>query len=177
MTEKTSPQTLADQAKLAFERGDFPAAITAFDEAARLFEADGDDLMNAEMKNNLCVAYLQEKKNSQALGAVEGTDKVFANAGDLRRQGMALANKAAALQALKRKEEAVEFYEQSAAVLEKAGEPDLRADVFQALASLEVSRGKMVDAVTAMQSGLMGIEKPTLKQRILKKLLFRRLWK
>jgi hypothetical protein len=90
---------------------------------------------------------------------------------------MALANKAAALHALKRKEEAVEFYTKSAAILEQAGEPELRADVYQALAGLEVSRGKMVDAVTAMQSGLMGVEKPTLKQRILKKLLFRRLWK
>ncbi len=177
MIDQISPQNLADQAKLAFERGDYPTAIKGFTEAANQFLADGNALMTAEMKNNLCVAYLQEKKAKEALESVEGTDQIFAGAGDLRRQGMALANKAAALQALKRKEEAAEFYEKSAAVLEQAGESELKADVYQALAGLEVSRGKMVDAVTAMQSGLMGVEKPTLKQRILKKLLFRRLWK
>lgn len=177
MAEKTVPQALAEQAKLAFEKGDYPAAIKGFAEAAEMYVADGDVLMTAEMKNDLCVAYLQDKNARSALQSVEGTDQVFAAAGDLRRQGMALANQAAALQSLKRKEEAVEFYKKSAAVLEQAGESDMRADVYQALAGLEVGRGKMVDAVTAMQSGLMGIEKPTLKQRILRKLLFRRLWK
>ena len=176
MAEKTVPQTLSEQAKLAFEKGDYQEAIKGFAEAAEMFLADGDALMTAEMKNNLCVACLAAKDARYALQSVEGTDQVFAAAGDLRRQGMALANQAAALQGLKRKEEAVEFYKKSAVVLEQAGELDLRADVYRALAGLEVSHGKMIDAVTAMQSGLMGIEKPNLKQRILKKLLFRRLW-
>jgi hypothetical protein len=46
----------------------------------------------------------------------------------------------------------------------------------RAVAGLQVRGGKMTDAVITMQSGLMGLEKPTLKQRILKKLLFLRLW-
>ncbi|MDP2976123.1 MAG: tetratricopeptide repeat protein, partial [Anaerolineales bacterium] len=109
--------------------------------------------------------------------AVTGTEAVFAAAGDNRRQGMALANQAAALEALQRRDEALAGYQTSAEILEKAGEADLRAEVLRSLARLQARGGKMTEAVISMQSGLMGVEKPTLKQRILKKLLFLRLWR
>jgi tetratricopeptide (TPR) repeat protein len=133
--------------------------------------------MAAEMKNNQSVALLQAGNAQASLEAVLGTDEVFASAGDKRRQGMAVANKAAALGDLKRIEEALSFYEKSATILEEAGEPDLRADVMRSIATLRVKQGKFTDAVISMQSGLIEVEKPTLKQRILKKLIFLRLWR
>mgnify|MGYP001564702624 CR=1 FL=1 len=133
--------------------------------------------MAAEMKNNQSVALLQSRQARAALEAVTGTAAVFAAAGDNRRQGMALANQAAALEALQRRDEALAGYQKSAEILEKAGEADLRAEVLRALARLQARGGKMTEAVISMQSGLMGVEKPTLEQRILKKLLFLRLWR
>ncbi len=177
MSEQLFPQQLEKEGKAAYERADYASAAKAFAEAAAAYSAGGEPLMAAEMRNNQSVALLQSKQAQAALDVVRGTEAVFAAAGDLRRKGMALANQGAALEALHRKDEAIACYRASAEILEKAGAKDLRVDVMRAVAGLQVRGGKMTDAVIAMQSGLMGLEKPTLKQRILKKLLFLRLWR
>jgi tetratricopeptide (TPR) repeat protein len=177
MSEKLPPQQLEKEGKAAYERTDYMSAAKAFAEAAAVYSTGSEPLMAAEMKNNQSIALLQSKQAQAALEAVAGTDAVFAAAGDLRRQGMALANQAAALEALRRRAEAITCYRTSAEILERAGVKDLRADVMRAVAGLQVRGGKMTDAVITMQSGLMGLEKPTIKQRILKKLLFLRLWR
>lgn len=168
---EVSPQQRAEEGKRAYGRKDYQAAARVFAEAAEMFTVAGDRLSAAEMKNNQCVALLQEKQAQAALDAVVGSDAVFAAAGDIRRQAMALANQAAALEALKRSEEAIACYGQSSSLLEEAGEGDLRADVMRVLAALQMKRGKTIDAVVSMQSGVAGVKKPSLKQWILKKLL------
>jgi tetratricopeptide (TPR) repeat protein len=178
MTSKTkaSPSNdLSEKAWRAYRAEDFPAAARAFDEAAAAFSGAGDALASAEMKNNQSVALLRAKQASAALEAAKGTEAVFAAAGDFRREGMAFANQASALDALKRKKEAVDFYQQAAAALEKAGEGDLRAEVMQLLSMHYLRRGKFYDAVISLQSALAGVKNPTPKQRFMKKILFIRL--
>jgi tetratricopeptide (TPR) repeat protein len=177
MSEEFSPQQLEEQGKAAYKQADYLSSAKAFAGAAAAYSAGGEPLMAAEMKNNQSVALLQSKQAQAALDVLNGTDAVFAAVGDLRRQGMALANQAAALEALRCREEALACYLTSSEILERAGAKDLRADVMRAVAGLQVRDGRMTDAVITMQSGLMGLEKPTLKQRILKKLLFLRLWR
>jgi tetratricopeptide (TPR) repeat protein len=175
MTNQLSPQAMADQAKKIYENGDHLEAAKAFGEAASAATSAGDTLLAAEMKNNQSVALLLAGEAQAALEAVEGTDTLFADAGDFRRQGMALANQASALQALKRRNEAIDHYKMAGDVLEKAGEGNLRAEVLQLLSALYLSRFKLYDAVITLQSGLAGVKDPSLKQRIMKKLLFIRL--
>lgn len=128
--------------------------------------------MSAELKNNQSVALLLAGEKQAALDAASGTDKVFADAGDFRRQGVALANQATALLALKRAGEAIEYYQNAANALENANETDIRVDVMQQLSMLQLRRFKFYDAVIALQSGLAGVKNPTLKQRFMKKILF-----
>lgn len=168
---------LADEARRLYQRGEFAAAAEAYGRAAEAFAAAGDALMAAEMRNNQAVSLLRGRQPAAALAALEGTEQVFAQAGDLRRQGMALANLAGALEALKRKKEAVEYYQRAGEVLEKAGEGDLRVEVMQLLAIHYLRQGKFFDAVLALQSGLAGVKNPTPRQKLFKKLLFLRLWR
>jgi tetratricopeptide (TPR) repeat protein len=168
---------LIEKAKQAYGNKKYKEAANLFGQAAEDYTSANDLLMAAEMKNNQSVAYLQDGNARASLEAVLGTDDVFASAGDKRRQGMAVANKASALGDLKRKEEAIACYEASANLLEQAGEPELRADVMRSIATLRVSQGKFTDAVISMQDGLIEVEKPTLRQRIMKKLFFLRLWR
>jgi tetratricopeptide (TPR) repeat protein len=128
------------------------------------------------MKNNASVAWLQAGFSKEALDVLAGTAQFFAEANDRRRQGLALGNEGAALEALNRLDEAAEKYQQSASVLQQAGEDQLRAAVMKSFSALELKRGKPFDAVYAMQSGLAGIEKPSLGQRLLKKLLRLKPW-
>jgi hypothetical protein len=100
---------------------------------------------------------------------------VFAEAGDHRRQGIALANQASALEALKRNKEAMDLYVRAGTALELAGETDFYLEVMQLLSALYLRRFKLFDAIIALQSGLASVKNPTPKQRFMKKLLFFRL--
>jgi tetratricopeptide (TPR) repeat protein len=175
MPNKLSPQEIVDQAKQTYQAGDYLQAAQEFTEAASAYSNTGDSLMSAEMKNNQSVALLLAGEAQAALDAVEGTEKIFADSEDFRRQGMALANQAYALQALKRVKNAIEYYNRAGVALEKANEGDLRAEVMQQLTMLHLRRFKLYDAIIALQSGLAGVKNPDLKQRWMKKILFIRL--
>ena len=147
-------------------------AAREFAEAASLYASTGDALMSAEMKNNQSVALLLVGDAQAAFEAAEGTDKIFAGSEDFRRQGMALATQATALQTLKRLKESMEYYQRAGVSLEKAGEGDLRADVMQQLSMLHLRRLKFYESILALQSGLAGVKNPSLKKRLMKKILF-----
>jgi tetratricopeptide (TPR) repeat protein len=171
MADPDSPRAISSQGQAAYQRGDFIESAERYKSAADAYQLVGDMLMAAEMHNNASVAYLQAGVPEAALSEVANTPEIFASAGDLRRQAMAIGNRAAALEGLKRVEEALEAYELSAALFEQAGETDLRLHTMQALSALQLESGRRLQALATMKAGLEGINKPTLKQRFLQRLL------
>lgn len=175
MNNKLNSQEIKHKAQDIYQTGDYPSAAQAFADASIAYANEGDLLTSAEMKNNESVALLRAKQAQAALEAAQGTDIVFAEAGDERRQGMALANQASAQEALKHFKEAIDLYTKAGEALEKAGEIDMRVEVMQLLSTLYLRRFKLFDAIITLQSGLIAVKNPTPKQRFMKKLLFIRL--
>jgi hypothetical protein len=89
---------------------------------------------------------------------------------------MARSNEATALETSGRLDEAVQKYRQAADDLEKAGEDQLRATVMMAVAGIKLRKWKIMEALLSMYVGLSGVKKPTLKQKILLRLLKLRAW-
>jgi tetratricopeptide (TPR) repeat protein len=164
-------QDLAANAFRLYQEGDFKNAARLFGEAASTFQAQGNDLDSAEMKNNQSVALLQDGDAQGSFDSAHGTAQVFFANGDFRRQGMAFGNEATALTALRRLDDAIQNYRLAAEALEKAGEDQLRASVMQALAGILLRKGKIMEALLSMQIGLAGVKQPTFKQKILRALL------
>ena len=158
---------LTANALQVYQTGDYKNAARLFGEAASVFLAQGNALDAAEMKNNQSVALLQAGDARGSYDAAYGTAQVFLVSEDFRRQGMAFGNEAAALSALGRLDEAVTNYRLAADALEKAGEDQLRASSMQALAGVQLRKGKYLEALFSMQIGLAGLKQPTLKQKIL----------
>ncbi len=168
MTTNSDIKKLADDGKLAFEAGNYESAAGLFENAAKGFASLKDQLNEAEMKNNLSVTLLKLGKSQEALDAVTGTDTIFAQANDLKRQGMAVGNQASALEALKRFDEALAAYERSAQIFADAGEGDLRSMVLKSAAGIKLKRGKVTDSAIKMIGSLEAKEKPSIFDRILK---------
>lgn len=160
-----------NQAKQAFERGKFQDAVKGFETALQAYRSEGKEVEAAEMANNLSVVFLKQKKNQTALDIVLGTEKVFEQNNQLTKQAMAIGNKAAALEALKRYDEAEEAYNLSAELLKGSNEEELRGYVLQSLAALQMRRGKQLDSLFSMKSGLDGQEKLSLRKRFLRWML------
>ncbi len=171
MAEILDAQRLVKEGKLAYQRGDYENAARAFQAASHGYESSQDALNAAEMANNASVAYLKAGDAQSALQAVEGTAGIFAAEGDTRRQAMALGNLGAALEGAHRYREAEEAYQQSADLLKQVGEDKLRLNVMQSLSTLQLRSGKHLQALSSLQAGLEDVDRPSPKQRMLKKLL------
>ncbi len=171
MNNLLTPEKLSEEGKALYEREEYLEAAERFAQAAKAYIDAEDRLSAAEMGNNRSVALLQAGKFQQALESVGDSDYVFAAAGDIRRQAMALGNRAAALVKLAKKEEAKEIYRESARLLGDVGENDLRASVLQAISKLQLSEGRYLEAITSMESGLAMTPRLSVAQRLLKRLL------
>lgn len=166
--ENIDPMTLAGQGKQEYGKGKFVAAADLFLQAAQAYKAAQDELNAAEMLNNQSVALLQAGKAKDALQATDGTETVFQKAGDLRRQGIAVGNRAAALEGMKKFDEALAEYERAASLLEQAGEGDMHSVIRKAAANLNLKRGRISAAQMDVYDSLRLVEKPSFTQRIMK---------
>ena len=171
MTDQITPLTLADDGKKEYGKGNFKAAAGLFSQAAQAYASAGDELNAAEMKNNESVAFLQAGDARQALQAVEGTEDVFLKAGDLKRQGIAISNRAAALEGQKKWKEALAEYDRAASIFEQIGEGDMHSLVRKSAANINLKHLRVTDSQMDVMDSLRLVEKPTLAQRFMKFLM------
>jgi tetratricopeptide (TPR) repeat protein len=169
--DQLNPTILGDRGKQEYQRGNYLAAADLFLQAAQAYSSAQDELNAAEMKNNESVALLQAGKAKEALQATDGTEEVFQKAGDLKRQGIAVSNRAAALEGLKKWNEALAEYDRAASLFEEIGEGDMHSIVRKAAANINLKRGRIVDSQMDVFDSLRLVKKPTLMQRIMKLLV------
>ena len=165
------PTQWETEGKRAFAAGKYIEAANAFREASRGFTLGRDGLHAAEMDNNLSVSLLKANKPQEAFEAANGTDKTFETWGDKSKQAMALGNQAAALEAMKRNDEALDLYDRAAAIFAETGDGDMRSLVLKSAAAIRLKQGKLNDTAMDMLGSLGAVEKPSLLQRFLKFLL------
>ncbi len=169
--EIIDPQQLADEAQAEYNKGEYLSAAMLYKAAADGYLSAENESFAAEMANNCSVAFLKGGEAEPAWEIVKDTDKIFAAQGDILRQAMALGNQAAALEGLKQLDNAILLYGQSAELLKQLGESELRAYVLQAISSIQLRRGQYLEAYGSMGAGVMGLDKPNLKQKLLKSLM------
>ena len=166
--EQLNPIALAERGKQEYQKGSYLVAADIFLQAAQAYESTHDELNAAEMKNNQSVALLQAGKAKEALQATDGTEAIFEKAHDLKRQGIAISNRAAALEGLKKWNEALAEYDRAATLFEQVGEGDMHSIVRKAAAGINLKRGRISDSQMDVFDSLRLVEKPTLMQRIMK---------
>jgi tetratricopeptide (TPR) repeat protein len=169
--DSLSAVTVADKGKQEYEKGNYLAAADLFLQAAQAYSSVQDALSAAEMKNNQSVALLQAGKAKEALQATEGTEEIFEKAGDIKRQGIAVSNRAAALEGLRKWQEALVEYDRAASLFEQVGEGDMHSIVRKAAANINLKHGRVLDSQMDVYDSLRLVEKPTLVQRFMKFLI------
>ena len=162
---------ISKNAEKAYRAGVFMEAARLYQEAANEAIKLDDPLRAAELKNNSSVAFLQAADAASALNAAMDTDKTFAQAGDIKRQAMALGNQASALEALGRLKEALLAYQTASDLLKSINETELRSYVLKNLSSIQLRTGNQLEALATMQAALDTQKKLSVRQRLLKKLL------
>jgi len=145
-------ESIKQQAITAYNRKRYEEAIEGFKLCLTHFESLGDELGMAEARNNLSVTHLGMKQAELAYEEVSGTDAIFAKHGDRKRQGMAIANTAAAVEALNRREEALSLYEQVLEIFAELGEKEMRASILRRVADLQLKTRRGYQAIASMEA-------------------------
>lgn len=171
MNQAKSTIELAEEARKAYQARRYDQAAHLFGLAAKAFQADGDLLQAAEMRNNQSVALLKHGDANQALEAASGTAEIFAQAGDPRRQAMALGNQAAALEELGRKKEALSDFQQAADLLKGAGEDEMRALILKRISALQLRAHKPVEALFNMDAAVESSPRRSWSERLIRRLM------
>lgn len=173
MTEPKSTEINLQEkeANELYSAGKYQQASNTYSQAADKYLSDGNEVRAAEMRNNQCVALLQAKLPGDALTAVKGTALIFKTAGDKLKQAMAYANEATALKDLGKKPEAIEMFTLAAGLFRQLNESEMYQEVMQSISSLKLKSRNIIGALFSMQEGLKQVEKPTIKQKLLLKLL------
>ena len=171
MNETLNPRDFTAEGKALYAAKKFAEAAALFERANRAYMAAGDFLNAAEAANNASVAWLQAGDPEKALTLASGTEATFGTAGDIRRQGIALANQAAALEGLSRKQEALDFYQRANMYLKQAGENEMRAMVLKNISALQLQTGGHFQALASMDAALDQQKKLSWREWLLKKLL------
>jgi tetratricopeptide (TPR) repeat protein len=169
--DTVNPVKLAEQGKKEYEQENFLTAADRFEQAAQAYTIEKDALNAAEMKNNQSVALLQAGKAKEALQATDGTEEIFRQAGDIKRQGITVSNRAAALEGMKKWKEALAEYDRAASLFEQVGEGDMHSMVRKAAANINLKHGRITDSQMDVFDSLRLVEKPTLTQRLMKFLM------
>jgi tetratricopeptide (TPR) repeat protein len=159
---------LKDQAFEAYKKKNFLAASGYFESCIQLLDEEKDFLSAAEMRNNLGVVLLELKNPEKSLAVVSGTDQIFAEHHDKKRQAMALGNIASALQALKRYPDALISFEQSADLFKEIDEKELRSITLKKISDLQLKTGKQFQALASLEASYDQNEKKTVKDKVLK---------
>jgi tetratricopeptide (TPR) repeat protein len=170
-TELMTPDDLRQKAIEAYESDHFEQAIEDLRAACSAYEEAGDQILAAEMRNNLCVVYLKLDQPKAALSAVEGTPEIFAAVGDDKRTAQAYGNLGSALEAIEHYDAAGDAYRKAVDLFAEIGETDDRSHTLKALSQMQLKQGQTLDAVASMQAGLEDQSQLGLGQRIIRWIL------
>ena len=171
MDNNNSLSSTVSQGHTAFKAEDYEQAAGFFATAAAEYQQTGDTLNAAEMANNRSVALLKAGSPQAAFDAAAGTAEIFAQAGDVKRQAMAMANQASALEGLKKDKDALGLYEQSNELLKQVGDKELRSYVLKCISAIQLRSGSQFEAMASMQAAIDNKPSQTVKDRFLNRLI------
>lgn len=171
MSIESNIKKLAEQAQSAYKNKQYSKAAELYHVLEHEYKRTDDHVLSAEMANNRSVSLLQAGEPSLALEAVKSTEKIFLENKDPIKAAMALGNQAAALEEMKRLEEALSLYTRSSEMLSESGDQEMRSIVQKRIAALQVRTGKKLEATASMYAALENQEKLNPKEKTLKTLL------
>lgn len=149
----SDPQSLHQTGLRLFRQGRLPEAAAHLQAAADAADTEGG-LYRYEILNDLGVVYRVQRNWAAAAAALEAAAAGFALAGDVGRQGMALANLGDVYAGERQRQQAAACYSQAAALLAQAGDRARQSQVLRALSLHHLRQGHWWTAVTLMEQSL-----------------------
>ena len=146
-----SADSLMEQGALSFKKGAFAAAVSAWAEAARLFDLAGNQEKCCEALTKLSQAHQGLGQHHDALKAAEKALLLAKQRNDQRQSAEALGLLGNTLVSLGETERAHRDLDEGLKIAERLGDPDLIARMLNTLGNLFTAQNRYEDALQAYQ--------------------------
>lgn len=163
-------QKLIKEAENAYQNKAYLEAANKYLQIAEKYDSEDNQQQAAEMRNNASVAFLMANEHQRALDASLGTELVFRNINDKKREAIALSNQAAAYEALGDIDQAYTLFSAASDLFKDIGEKDYRSFVLKKISAIQLKKGKQLEALGNMHFALENAEKLSPREKTLKKL-------
>jgi tetratricopeptide (TPR) repeat protein len=173
--EAIDPDATADslrgQAHVMLIAGQKQRALVTFEAALAGYEAQGDELAQAEMWNNVAVVRGRLGQWNEAHRAFDRAEALFLALQDISRRGQVIANRGDLYAAQGQPQAASDCYTAAAALLEQARDRERAAQAWRALSLLLLRRRQPLAAMSAMAQSLSVRPRLSVAQRFFRLLL------
>lgn len=163
----TTASEWQDQGISAYQKKDYEASLSAFNNALEAYTADDDIAMANEMKINIGLVYRGQGEHMQALEIMQEAMAYFQETEDVIRAAKALGNIGGVYEQLDDREQAYTCYRQAADLFEEIGEKVMYGETMLAIGALQVKDGKFMKGSATYEIGLNNIDKRSAPQRLL----------
>ena len=171
MGEIMSAQDLKEEGLRLFQEGLYVEAAERFEEARRMFDAEGDVVEAAEMLNNLGITYRMRHEWDKAIEALERAQTAFAKLDDRSREAQVLGNLGGLYASQGQREKAKTSLHEAAGIFADLGDTQRQGETLLALGVQQWKSGDRQDGLTTYQVGLETLERPSTGQKALRGLL------
>ena len=164
-------RSLHDEGIQLYRSGQYETAAAKFNEAQAAYTVANDQANAAECANNRGACWRQAAKWEEATAAFTEARSIFHSLNDLKGEGQVVGNLGALADSQNDKDKAAELYLEAIDLLEKAGAKDLAKDTYTALSRLRLKRRDFMGAISAFDAGIDEIDRPSIMQRVARKIL------
>jgi len=171
MSDELNQEIVLSKAKESYNAGDYLKAAHLYLVAETSLINAGEDARAGAMANNASVSFLRAGENEKSLLVLDGYIDLFESLDEIRNLAFTLGNRAAALDASGRLDEATKDYQRAALLFTQIDENELFAITKQSLSALQIRSGNPLEALATMKSGLSATPPLGIKHRLLKRFL------
>jgi tetratricopeptide (TPR) repeat protein len=177
MGETTIAQGLKEEGLRLFQEGLYEEATAKFRQAQEMFATEGNEIEATEMVNNLGVVYRMQDKWNEAIEALEEARAAFVRLGDRNREAQTLGNLGGLYASKRERDKAKECLRQAADIFADLGDAQRQGETLVALAAQQLKTGERSEGMAAYLAGVQMLQKPTLRQKVMRSLYSRLLGK
>lgn len=166
-----SAQDVKEEGLRLFQEGLYLEAADKFEEARQAFDAEGDVVEAAEMRNNLGIVHRMRREWDEAVTALEDARSAFADLEDRNREAQVLGNLGGLYASQGQRDKAKASLRQAADIFADLGDDQRMGETLMALAVQQWKSGDRQRGLTTYKAGLESLEQPSAGQKALRGLL------
>lgn len=164
-------EQIAEQARAAYDRGEYETAVTAFSETREVWRQLGDRRGEAIALMDLGVAHQRMGNLADAQLSYEEAMELFDALEDNEGRAMVMGNLATLMKRRGAADQAMDLLQKAADMFYELGKEEYESDTLRLLAQVQLQKGQWLEAIITYERAMARMESLKGSQKLLRLLI------